>query len=55
MLNWDLQSLAMGFSTTFSRSLAETRSGNASFSFALEMSGPAFKRSTFEVRLAYVS
>ena len=27
------------------------RSGNASFSFGMEMSGPAFKRSTFEVNL----
>ena len=49
-LNWDILSQG-GFSTSFQRQLAATRSANSTFSFGMEMSGVLFKRSSFEVSL----
>ncbi len=49
LTGWTTTALSNGFSTSFSRPLATTRSGNASFSFGMEMAGVVLKRSSFEV------
>jgi hypothetical protein len=51
VFNWNLASHAGGFSTAFSRRLAETRAGNVSFSFGMEMAGVIFRRSAFHASI----
>ncbi|XP_059097038.1 microsomal triacylglycerol transfer protein-like isoform X1 [Tigriopus californicus] len=49
-INWNLLSNG-GMSSTFSRTLASTLSGNATFSYGMEIAKKLLKRSNFEVTL----